>query len=105
MNSDNTAENTDKEIWREKEGDYYSPSIHVTEHGSIGINVFGTVFVKPVKEWHKIALNHDKLVEALKAAQWGLQLAKFSTEDSYEANEINSALEQITAALAAVEGE
>lgn len=49
--------------------------------------------------------NHDKLLEALKAAQWGLQLAKFSTEDSYEANEINSALEQITAALAAVEGE
>lgn len=47
--------NTDKELWREIEDDYYSPSIHVTEHGGIGINVGGCVAVKPVREWHKLA--------------------------------------------------
>jgi len=46
------AKNTDKEIWRKVEGDYYSSSIHVTKEGAIGINVGGTVFVMPVEKWH-----------------------------------------------------
>ncbi len=46
------CKNTDREIWREKEGDYYSPSIHVTENGHIGINVGGHVIVMSVHEWH-----------------------------------------------------
>lgn len=50
------AKNTDREIWR-KEKDYYSPSIHVTVKGAIGINVGGTVIVKEVEEWHKMATN------------------------------------------------
>ena len=54
--------NTDKEIWRQTPDDYYSPSIHVTEQNSIGINVSGTVYVKAVEEWHKFG---DKL-EALR---------------------------------------
>lgn len=99
MNLDNTAQNTDKEIWREKEGDYYSPSIHVTEHGSIGINVVGTVFVKPVKEWHKIALNHDKLVEALREIKH-LKHSRLGCGDA-----ILKAIEIAGSALAAVEGE
>jgi len=49
------AENTDKEIWREKADDYYSPSIHVTKDGSIGINVGGVVIVMPVTEWYSLA--------------------------------------------------
>jgi len=57
--SDNQAvRNTDREIWRgpdEGNGSYYADSIHVTEQGGIGINVGGTVFVKPVREWHKLA--------------------------------------------------
>ena len=52
-----TAQNTDKEIWRENEDDYYSPSIHVTEQGAIGIDVGGTVIVKSIKDWHKLATN------------------------------------------------
>ena len=48
----NAAENTDKEIWRKIEGDYYSPSIHVTKSGGIGINVGGHVVVAPIEEWH-----------------------------------------------------
>ena len=39
------AANTDRELWREREGDYYADSIHVTAQGSIGINCRGTVYV------------------------------------------------------------
>jgi hypothetical protein len=49
--------NTDRELWREGDGDgngmsYYEPSIHVTEQGGIGINVGGMVYVKTLREWH-----------------------------------------------------
>ena len=44
--------NTDKEIWREKDGDFYSPSIHVTEQGEISIHVGGCVTVLTVQEWY-----------------------------------------------------
>ena len=47
--------NTNRELWREKEGDYYAPSIHVTATGGIGINVGGHVWVKTLREWHAIA--------------------------------------------------
>ena len=61
MREEKAAVNTDKEIWRETPGDYYSPSIHVTEKSrftkkiGIGINVGGHVYVKPVEEWHRLA--------------------------------------------------
>ena len=45
------AKNADVEIWRKVPGDYYSPSIHITEHDDIGINVGGTVIVAPVEWW------------------------------------------------------
>ena len=47
------CENTDQEIWRKVRGDYYSPSIHVTEYRGIGINCGGTVIVAPVERWHE----------------------------------------------------
>jgi hypothetical protein len=47
--------NTDKEIWRKKPGDYYAPSIHVTEGGGIGMNVGGHVIVAPIERWHEAA--------------------------------------------------
>lgn len=50
-----TSINTDKEIWRKTPGDYYSPSIHVTKEGSIGINIAGLVFVMPADRWHELA--------------------------------------------------
>lgn len=46
------AKNTDHEIWRQVPGDYYSPSIHVTQDGAIGINVGGHVVVAPVEALH-----------------------------------------------------
>ena len=56
------VKNTDREIWRKVPGDFYSPSIHVTEGGGIGINVGGTVIVMPVEEWMALA---DKRREAM----------------------------------------
>ena len=52
---DQPCKNTDVEIWREAPGDYYSPSIFVTEQGGIGINVGGLCIVKPVRDWHLLA--------------------------------------------------
>lgn len=46
------CENTDRELFREKPDDYYAASLHVTKEGSIGINVGGTVYVRPLREWH-----------------------------------------------------
>jgi hypothetical protein len=54
--------NTDREIWREREGDFYADSIHVTKGGAIGINCGGFVSVRPVRFWHAA----PELYEALK---------------------------------------
>jgi hypothetical protein len=62
------AKNEDREIWREREGDYYADSIHVTAQGAIAIDCGGHVIVMPVRNWHAIAkaaiglmsLNSDK---------------------------------------------
>jgi hypothetical protein len=53
---DQTALNTDQEIWREftgnaERGDY----IFVTGDGGIGMNVGGHVIVKPLREWFDLA--------------------------------------------------
>ena len=49
------CKNNDLEIWREIDHDYYSPSIHVTKNGEIGLKVAGRVIVKPIREWHRLA--------------------------------------------------
>lgn len=49
------ARSTDRELWREVPGDYYTPSIHVNCNRGIGINVGGMVYVMPVREWHALA--------------------------------------------------
>lgn len=54
--SNEPCQNTDIEIWRVVPGDFYSPSIHVTQEGGIGINVGGTVIVKSVRDWHALAM-------------------------------------------------
>ena len=50
--------NTDKNIWRKVEGDYYSPSIHVTQDGNIGIDVGGHVIVMPIEDWFLLGREH-----------------------------------------------
>ena len=49
---DGAKKNTDRELWREREGDYYADSIHVTQSGAIGINHGGLVIVAPLAQWH-----------------------------------------------------
>jgi hypothetical protein len=48
------AQNTDTHLWRES-SDYYAPRIFATMGGGIGIEVGGTAFVKPAREWHRLA--------------------------------------------------
>ena len=52
---DTPEQNTDKELFREVKEDYYSPSLHVTRDGLIGIDVGGSVHVMSLREWHKRA--------------------------------------------------
>ncbi len=56
--SDAPVENTDRELWREP-GEFgmeaYAPSVFVTKGGGIGIDVGGTVYVRPLRSWHALA--------------------------------------------------
>lgn len=52
---DGPALNTDREIWRERPGDFYADSIHVTAQGTIGIDCGGMVYTLPVRDWHRLA--------------------------------------------------
>lgn len=58
MNDYEACENTDREIWRgpdEGSGDFYADSLHITKDGALGINCGGSVYVKPIREWHHLA--------------------------------------------------
>jgi hypothetical protein len=55
------ARNTNRELWREREGDYYADSLFVTEGGGIGMNVGGLVIVLPLRMWHKLAVHSTYL--------------------------------------------
>lgn len=48
----NPTMNTDRELWRETPGDFYSPSLYASATGRIGINVGGHVIEKPLSGWH-----------------------------------------------------
>src|SRR5688572_5556553 len=54
MSDNQPCVNTDRELWREVEGDYYAPRVFVTTDGGIGIDVGGFVIVKPVRQWHAL---------------------------------------------------
>ena len=49
------VKNTDRELWRRDPDSFYSPSIHVTEDGLIGMNLGGHVIVMPIESWHMLA--------------------------------------------------
>jgi len=61
--SDTSCKNTDKELWQEKEDDYYSPRISVTEQGKIQLHVGGAVVSKDIREW----VGLDKRIKSLEA--------------------------------------
>jgi hypothetical protein len=60
------CQNDDKEIWRKKKGDFYSPSIHVTRTGCIGIDIGGHVIVMTVEKWHAFGKLRLALEQALR---------------------------------------
>ena len=68
--------NTDKELFREVKGDYYSPSLHVTINGLIGINVGGSVHVMSLREWHKRAESFIVKTETTHNSGYMVRIAK-----------------------------
>lgn len=56
-----TGKNTDRELFRERlndpldPGDVYSPSIHVTQNGMIGMSVGGRIIQMSIRDWFKAA--------------------------------------------------
>jgi hypothetical protein len=58
MTDNRACENTDRELWRGPDegcGDYYADSIFITKEGALGINCGGSVYVRPIREWHRLA--------------------------------------------------
>jgi len=67
MENDQGQVNTDKELWREREGDFYSDRIFITEGNGLGIDVGGMVIVKPVQEWFNLA--RKDIVHSVKSVE------------------------------------
>lgn len=78
--SGQTALNNDRELWRERAGDYYADSIHVTEHGGIGINCGGSVFVRSLRAWHGLAASVNA-IERLHAGASQLERDAIAIKD------------------------
>ena len=57
---DEEAKNTFREIWREREDDFYADSIFVTDNGAIGINCGGFVIIRTLQDWHRMAMENIK---------------------------------------------
>lgn len=56
--SEKAYQSNDKVLYREKYSDHwgsFDDTLFVTEQGAIGINVAGSVYVMPLKAWHKLA--------------------------------------------------
>lgn len=82
------AMNTDREIWRAREGDAYADRIHVTKEGAIGIDCGGYVIVKPVRAWHALASAAPSPDgEEVERVCRALIKAEFSAEDMADPDE------------------
>jgi len=84
--TDGPARSNDLPLFSEREGDFYSPSCHMTEGRGLGINNDGSVIVARLHQWHEArakaehsatlmeelktaALDHQKLTDAAIAEQ------------------------------------
>ena len=57
MSSDEHKANSDIELWRQDNEDFYSPSIHVTKDGMIDIQVGGEVICMGIENWSTAGRN------------------------------------------------
>ncbi len=64
------SQNTDKELWRKEPSNHYSPSIHVTVNGDIGMNVGGHVLVAPIEAWFKAGIRAFTVATRPKKHWW-----------------------------------
>ena len=83
MSEELPAQSTDRELWRETPGDYYSPSIHVTQDGGIGINVAGTVRVRTLREWHGSEARNSALSAEANDLRTQLDAAKARNDELF----------------------
>lgn len=99
--SDHPKQNTDREIWHDRDDHGYGPSIFVTQGGAIGINVGGTAIVAPVQAWHSSASDAGNLraeIESLKNDVASLGILKGDAERNY-----HEAASKLSAARAEIE--
>lgn len=97
--TDNIAcENTDREIWRgpdEGDGDAYADSLHITSDGGLGINCGGSVQVKPIREWHRLADEVRRLREVLRHADIDLSVLLTEIADRDMAKSVRKTLDMM----------
>lgn len=62
------CQNTDRELFRESV-DAFSPSLHDTLGGGLGISVDGSVHVKPLRSWHALAEKEAKEPQAKSSSE------------------------------------
>jgi hypothetical protein len=58
MSDNQGCEINDREIWRgpdEGGGDFYADALFINATGALGINCGGMVYVKTIREWHRLA--------------------------------------------------
>ena len=68
--------NTVRELYREVEGDHYSPSVFVTQQGLIYFNVGGNCYGKTIQGWHDLFALREQI------AREALELLQHSGDDS-----------------------
>jgi len=82
-------QNTDVEVWRERPGDYYSDSVHVTQDGAIGVSSGGTVVVRTARDWvgmHSLT-DDERLLIAAAAEEWEEHAQRWRDNDERVADE------------------
>lgn len=90
MSDSVVAQNTDKELWRTVEGDYYSKhKLYLTESGGLTLCEVGTCVTLPPEEWFKLATGGKSWNEMLP-----LQAAQ-QTQQPDDSPELLALIEQV----------
>jgi hypothetical protein len=80
------AQNTDKELWRTTEGDYYSKhKLYVTKSGGLTLCEVGHCITMPPGEWFKLASTRHPAPGASGAQETGAARTRMREEEAVEA--------------------